>query len=264
MKTGIIQKMNATIEQGIVRYSLQLGDDLIDMNSLIGKEITLNFTGEIYCIKCGRKTNKSFSQGYCYPCFTTAPETEECVLRPELCRAHEGIARDMEFAKNHCLIPHYVYLAETSDLKVGITRNTQIPTRWIDQGAIQATIIAETPNRYTAGAIEVALKQFVADKTNWRKMLTKKSAELDLVEEKRRILEFLTKIFEQYIKIETSIQNIEYPGILPSSSINSIKFDTNLQITNILQSIKGQYLIFQNNTVINLRSHSGYKISTPL
>jgi hypothetical protein len=263
MKTGIIQKMNATIEQGIVRYSLQLGDDLIDMNSYIGKEITLNFTGEIYCIKCGRKTNKSFSQGYCYPCFTTAPETEECVLRPELCRAHEGIARDMEFAKNHCLIPHYVYLAETSDLKVGITRNTQIPTRWIDQGATQATIIAETPNRYTAGAIEVALKQFVADKTNWRKMLTKKCSELDLLEEKSRILEFLPKDFEQYIKINTTIQNIEYPGILPSSSINSIKFDTNPQITNILQSIKGQYLIFQNNTVINLRSHSGYKISAP-
>ena len=256
--------MNATIEQGIVKYSLQLGDDCIDMNSLIGKEITLNFTGEIYCIKCGRKTNKSFSQGYCYPCFTTAPETEECVLRPELCRAHEGIARDMEFAKNHCLIPHYVYLAETSDLKVGITRNTQIPTRWIDQGAIQATIIAETPNRFTAGAIEVALKQFVADKTNWRKMLTKKSSELDLQEEKRRILEFLPEKFEQYIKINTTTQNLNYPGILPSSSINSIKFDTNPQITNILESIKGQYLIFQNNTVINLRSHSGYKISTPL
>ena len=141
-----------------IQYFLPIGENKIFMNELIGRKIEFSFNGQINCIKCGRLTNKSFHQGYCFRCFRTAPETEECVLRPELCRAHEGIARDIEFAKNHCLKDHYVYLALTSGLKVGVTRKTQIPTRWIDQGATEAIIIAQTPNRYLAGVIEVNLK----------------------------------------------------------------------------------------------------------
>ena len=153
-----------------------------------GQEISMQYKGRINCLKCGRETKKSFAQGYCYPCFTTAPETEECVLRPELCRAHEGIARDMDYAKKHCLIEHVVYLSLTSGLKVGVTRNTQVPTRWIDQGAVKALELARTPNRYTAGLIEVALKSHIADKTNWRKMLSGSDpGDMDLLKEKERL-----------------------------------------------------------------------------
>lgn len=258
---GTIRKMNTHLIQGVAHYSLPIGDIQIDMNACIGKEIELNFSGKIYCIHCGTKTNKSFGQGYCYTCFTHAPETEECVLRPELCKAHLGIARDMNFAQNHCLIPHYVYLAETSDIKVGVTRNTQIPTRWIDQGALQAVIIAETPNRYTAGLIEVALKQYIADKTNWRKMLTKHTNEYNLFDERNKICTLIHGKLQKYIQYNQPILSIEYPGMLPNEKINSISLDKQTLIHKKLCAIKGQYLIFSDNSVINLRSHTGYEIN---
>ena len=166
---GNIRKMES-FHGEVINYFLPLGDQKVAMNELIGKSLSMEFQGQIHCIKCGRKTGKSFAQGFCYPCFTTAPETEECVLRPELCRAQEGVARDMEYAKQHCLGEHVVYLSFTSGVKVGVTRHTQVPVRWIDQGAIRAIEFARTPNRYTAGLLEVAMKAHIADKTNWRKL----------------------------------------------------------------------------------------------
>ena len=154
------------------------------------KRFPFRFLDEINCISCGPRTNKSFGQGFCYRCFITVPETSECVLRPELCQAHLGISRDMEWSKNHCLTEHYVYLAISSELKVGITRASQIPTRWIDQGASKAIKLASTPNRYLAGKIEVELKKFMSDKTNWQRMLQNKTVEnVNLIEEKQKAWE---------------------------------------------------------------------------
>ena len=259
--TGNLHKMKTQLIDGKAFYTLNLGESTIDMNCYISKEIQIEWTGNIHCIHCGKKTYKSFGQGYCYPCFTTAPETEECVFRPELCKAHLGIARDINFAQNHCLIPHYVYLAESSDIKVGVTRSTQIPTRWIDQGAIQAVIIAETPNRYTAGVIEVALKQYIADKTNWRKMLTKSNIEYNLDIEKIKAYTLLENQFQDFFQSKNSILTIEYPGIVPNEKITSISLDKQAHIYKKLQAIKGQYLIFDDNSVINLRSHTGYEVN---
>jgi len=259
MSKGILHKMHTQLGDTCVQYSLNFVDNNINLNSLINKQITIAYTGNIYCIECGCKTNKSFAQGYCYRCFTTSPHTEECVLRPELCQAHIGIARDMEYAQNHCLIPHYVYAAETSDIKIGVTRNTQIPTRWIDQGAIQACIIAQTPNRYTAGVIEVALKQYVADKTNWRKMLVKTKPEYDL----RHEISIIQKYLHDYSEflIDSTIQTIVYPGNLNAAKIQSVKLDTKPTISGILQAIKGQYLLFDSGEVMNIRSHGGYEVA---
>jgi len=159
VKVGNIKKMSIVVNNGIAQYKFIIGEEKIELNQLIGHQFTLKYLNKINCIKCGKETNKSFAQGYCYSCFFSAPETEECVLRPELCQAHNGIARDINFAKKNCLIDHYVYLANTSGVKVGVTRNTQIPTRWLDQGAEQAIKLAKTPNRYLAGLIEVELKK---------------------------------------------------------------------------------------------------------
>ena len=136
-----------------------------------------------------QKIKKTYMQGYCYPCFIESPKTSECILKPELCRAHEGEARDMEWAKEHCLQNQYVYLSLTSNLKVGVTRYTQIPTRWIDQGAHEALIFAKTPNRYTAGVIEKILSQHISDRTYWRRMLLGEYPNLDLIDEKKKLSE---------------------------------------------------------------------------
>jgi Protein of unknown function (DUF2797) len=244
-----------------VTYTLDLSGEEIRMNELIGKKMGIRFQHKIHCIKCGRETKTSFAQGYCYPCFVSAPETEDCVLRPELCKAHEGIARDMDFAEKHCLIEHYVYLAVSSGLKVGVTRNTQIPTRWIDQGASKAIILASTPNRYLAGSIEVALKEFFNDKTNWRNMLTNKiPSNIDLVEEKNKAINYLHKDFQQYAYPKNSVTTINYPVSKYPLKVKSLSLEKNPVISEILSGIKGQYLIFDSGAVMNVRKHNGYLV----
>ena len=128
MKPFNLLKMKAAYNNP-VQYSMNTGSEEINMNLLLGKKLSIHYLHKINCIKCGRLTKTSFAQGYCYPCFISAPETEDCVLRPELCKAHEGLARDMDYAAGHCLIDHFVYLAISGGLKVGVTRNTQIPVR---------------------------------------------------------------------------------------------------------------------------------------
>ena len=244
-----------------VKYYLTLGEDQICLNDYLGKELKINFLDEINCVKCGRLTKKSFSQGFCYPCFSTAPETEECVLRPELCRAHEGIARDMQYAQTHCLIDQYVYLSLTSGIKVGVTRSTQIPTRWIDQGAIKAVKLAKTPNRYTAGLIEVALKEVMADKTNWRNMLTGKiTEERSLKEVKNAVIDQLDEEFESYIDWDDEITELEYPVNVYPQKVVSLNLDRTPEVGGILTGIKGQYLMFDERAVINIRKFGGYKV----
>ena len=257
---GSLLKMTTELNDPI-DYFLQLGDQKIHVNDLINKEISITYLDEIYCIRCGRKTNKSFHQGYCFPCFRTAPETDDCVLRPELCKAHEGISRDMEWSKNHCLQDHIVYLAISSGLKVGVTRLAQVPIRWIDQGASFAIKIAQVPNRNTAGLLEVNLKKYFADKTNWRNMLTNKvDRETNLLEQKAKAKDLVKKEFLNYFIDDSEILEMNYPVIEYPDKVNSFTFDKEQQINGKLIGIKGQYLIFDEGRVLNIRKHNGYKI----
>lgn len=244
-----------------VQYNLPIGDALVDMNGLIGHNVSFTWLNEIKCVCCGKTIKKSFGQGYCYPCFVSSPETEDCVLRPEMCRAHEGVARDMAWATEHCLQDHYVYLALSSDIKVGVTRETQVPTRWIDQGAWKAIKLAKTPNRYTAGLIEVELKQYIKDKTNWREMLRNtQNTKIDLLAEKERLSQLLPAELIEYACTDDEITEIEYPVVQYPQKPVSIDLEKISEINAMLLGIKGQYLIFDNNIVINLRKHSGYVV----
>jgi hypothetical protein len=257
---GNILKLRAVKKEENIGYYLPLGNHEIYLNDYIGQNVTLKYTGQINCIRCSRIITKSFAQGYCFSCFTSAPETEDCVLRPELCRAHEGVARDMEYAREHCLIEHSVYLAFTGDVKVGITRHTQIPTRWIDQGATAAIKIASVPNRYTAGLIEVALKKIFSDKTNWRNMLKNIPLNIDLFKERDTAIAYLPDSLRKYALKEQEIMEINYPVLSYPAKVISIDFDKSPEIIGNLTGIKGQYLIFGNGTVVNIRKHGGYLI----
>ena len=247
-------------DDGHVCYRLSTSDGVIDMNELIGKAICLRFTGTIRCISCGKVTKKSFAQGYCYRCFITSPETEECLLKPHLCQAHLGVARDMAYAQEHCLINHYVYLARSGGLKVGVTRHTQIPTRWIDQGACQGLIIAQTPNRYLAGVIEVELMKHFSDKTNWRAMLTNSEPDVSLLDERERALGALSGELAQYGVRDGVVRNLCYPVEEYPATVTSLNFDKTPEVEGILQGIRGQYLIFSDGRVLNLRTFSGYEV----
>lgn len=257
---GNIRKMHTDL-QSPVHYHLPIGDEKVDMNALIGKTITLTYLGQINCIHCGKKTKTSFSQGYCYSCFNTLPQTDPSIVRPELDLSYLGISRDMEWAKENALKPHYVYLAYSGNLKVGVTRESQVPTRWMDQGATKAIKLAKTPNRHIAGVIEVALKEHFSDKTNWRQMLKEQNnTDIDLYEAKQKARELLHPELKQYVCNEDEDYVIDYPMNMELDKITSFGFDKVNEYSGILKGIKGQYLVFEDGKVINIRKHSGYLI----
>ncbi len=258
---GNIRKMKTELDSP-VKYSLVMGENQVDMNSLIGSKISMSFAGQINCVSCGKQTKTSFGQGFCYNCLQTAPEASESIMRPELSKSHFGIARDMEWAEKHDLIDHYVYLAVSSEVKVGVTRNHQIPTRWIDQGASYAIIFAKTPNRHIAGVIEVFLKNYFTDRTNWRSMLKNEILkDFDLVAEKNRVSGLLPSELRKYMDDNNDVTEIIYPVEKYPEKIKSIGFDKLPEIEGTLAGIKGQYLIFDDSRVLNMRKHNGYYLT---
>ena len=244
-----------------IHYHLPIGNELIDVNSLINKRIRLTYENDIFCINCGAKTYKSFNQGMCYPCFQSSPLASECIIHPERCQAHLGIGRDMEWETKYHLTPQIVYLALTANAKVGITRKPQIPTRWIDQGAVQTVVLAEAPNRYLAGVIEVSLKAFIADKTHWQKMLKNQiNPDVNLLELKKEMTQNLSPELRKYV-VDSELQDLSYPVLEYPEKVKSLSFDKLPVIEGILTGIKGQYLMFDYLNVLNVRKHQGYVVS---
>jgi hypothetical protein len=262
MKETIVLDKMPTLKIDPVNYFLRNPSHQICLNDAIGQAIFIQHTGNIYCGVCGVKTKKSFGEGMCYKCFSTAPENAECIIRPELCLAHEGIGRDIEWEKKNHLQPHHVYLALVNEVKVGVTRETQIPTRWIDQGANAALILATTPYRQLAGMIEISLKSFYTDKTNWQKMLKNEyNQEIDLRVEKEKIKSLLPPNLSQYIDKNDEIVKIHYPVMQYPDKVKSVSFEKTTTIESKLMGIRGQYLLLEDGQVFNVRKHSGYEIN---
>jgi len=257
---GNILKMKSQLKDGLVEYKLPLSEHLIEMNDLISKKIKIEFTGVINDIDTGAKIKKSYGQGYSYQSFISLPQCDMCMMKPELCHFSKGTCRDEGWAKKQCFIPHYVYLSLTSAPKVGITRNHQIPTRWVDQGATKGIILAQVENRLEAGLLEVHLKDFIGDKTNWRKML-QGGTEMDLEEKYNGLIDEVIKYKQGHLKEiiipEKEEVNIDYPVSQYPEKIKSFNLDKNPCIEDTLRGIKGQYLIFDGG-VINLRKYQGY------
>ena len=256
----ILHKMNTSIGEPI-EYRLFSDDKPILINDFLHKKLEINWSGNIFCQKCAKKTKRSFGQGFCYPCFISAPEASPCIIKPELCQAHLGIGRDIEFEKKHHNQPHIVYMAATDKVKVGVTRDTQVPTRWIDQGANKAIILAETPNRYLAGVTEVALKSFYSDKTNWRSMLKNlQDHNIDLEEEKWKSHDLLPSDLQQYFVENDDVIELNYPVNHYPEKITSLNLEKQESISGVLTGIKGQYLMFDEQYVFNVRRHTSFEI----
>lgn len=264
--SGSLHKMSVRPDSNSIDYSI--GD--LKINDLIGRDLKLEFNGKINCIGCGADTNKSFAQGFCYRCFTTKAACDACIMSPEKCHFDQNTCREPSWGETFCNQSHYVYLANSSGIKVGITRGTQIPTRWIDQGAAQALPIYRVLNRHMSGLVEVMLKQHVTDKTNWRTMLKGEPELLDLTVIRDRMFEEVKpEVSElQHRYGLNSIQplyhaeqfDFKYPVTEYPSKVSSFNFDKEPTVSGKLQGIKGQYLIFDTG-VINIRRFTGYQVS---
>lgn len=255
-----ITKMDTQFEDPI-QYKLKFHDGSIDLNSYLGKEVLFEFTGQINCCICNKVIKKTFGEGFCFDCFSTSAAASPCILHPELCQAHLGLGRDPIYEQNNHNQPHLVYLAQTDKAKVGITRKTQMPTRWIDQGASAAIVLAEVPNRYLSGVLEVALKDFFSDKTNWQHML-KNTPYLgpDLCDLKWEMEESLPTDLTQYWTDDQILWNFNYPVLKYPNLVKSISLDQVNKINGTLTGIRGQYLYLNETQVINMRRHTGYQI----
>lgn len=256
--TGLLTKM--TTENGHpIQYYLNFDDHALSVNQLLGQKIKIRFN-HYQCLECGRN-KEIFAMGYCKNCYFTSPYVGQWIVRPELSTAHLGRAdRNLEVEAELQLQPHIVYLANSGGVKVGVTRKSQVPTRWIDQGAEYAIKLAETENRYEAGLIEVALKQHLPDKTNYRKMLKENAPYEDLAGIKSKVLDFVPDALQHYILEDNRIHHLEYPVQGYPSKINPVNLRKNQEFEGVLTGIKGQYLMFDNNIVFNVRNHEGFVI----
>ncbi len=268
--TGTLSKLASQLNsENMVEYQLPLGDQLIPLNPLIGQKLTLTYTGNIYCSHCTKKTKKSYSQGYCFVCMKKLARCDMCMMKPEICHFEQGTCREPEWAEGFCMAPHYVYLSNTSAIKVGITRQTQLPTRWIDQGATQGLPIFEVKTRHISGLVEIALAEYINDKTNWRNMLKGDNSELDLKAEATKLIPLIDNKLDDIrlrygndaIKqINADITRIHYPLEQHPTKVSSHNFDKTPVVSGILQGIKGQYLILDTG-VLNIRKFTSYEIT---
>ncbi|WP_417761335.1 DUF2797 domain-containing protein [Shewanella sp.] len=265
---GTLEKMAVALgDDGIAQYQLRVGEQTLDLNPLIGQALTLTHTGNIYCCNCGKRTKKSYSQGHCFVCMKKLASCDMCVMKPETCHFDQGTCREPEWGLSHCFVPHYVYLANTSGVKVGITRHTQLPTRWLDQGATQGMPLFKVNSRYLSGLIEVTLAELIADKTNWQAMLKGDNDPLDLAQLATELLpQIQTRINELDSNANFAIEPltpeitaISYPVSQYPQKIKSHNFDKEVVVSGTLLGLKGQYLIFDTG-VINIRKFTSYEV----
>lgn len=253
-----------------VEYALPVGDELLTLQPLLGKTLRIAYSGAINCCSCGRKIGKSYSQGHCYPCSQRLARCDLCIMKPETCHYDQGTCREPQWAEAHCFQPHYVYLSNPSGVKVGITRQTQIPTRWIDQGATEALPILKVETRLQSGLIEMMCKSHVADKTDWRKMLRGEGETVDLYAKRDELLQlceqelkgFVSRFGEQALQSlpEAEVTSLNYPVEQYPNKITSLNLDKTPEIEGTLIGIKGQYLILDNG-VLNIRKYTGYQVT---
>jgi hypothetical protein len=256
---GVLTKMQTEFGSPI-EYYLVFENNFLNMNQLLNRDIEIHFQG-YQCLNCG-KSKKIFRQGFCYDCFMSSAAVGDWIMKPELSTAHLDIEdRDLDYEKRVQLQPHIVYLALSSEVKVGVTRKTQVPTRWIDQGAVQAISIVEVPNRYLAGIAEVALKNHFSDKTNWQKMLKNEVPSVDLIQERLKTLHWLPMEVQQYFGAEPNeLLHLDYPVIQYPKKVTSLNLDKSHDFQGKLKGIKGQYLLFDDGTVFNIRTYEGYVV----
>jgi hypothetical protein len=266
---GSVRKMKTRLEEP-VSYTMLLGDNEIPLNDFLGRQLRLDYSGVINCIYCDRKTSKSFNQGYCYPCFKRLARCDSCIISPEKCHYAAGTCREPEWGEAHCMIEHFVYLANTSGIKVGITRGTQVPTRWMDQGATQARPIYRVASRLHSGLVESVFKAHIADKTNWRAMLKGDGPPCDLEETRRQLVADCASELDALVQAHgvaaiTELPGepetrITYPVLEHPSRVTSFNLDKTSSVGGTLVGIKGQYLMFDSG-VINMRKYGGYDLS---
>lgn len=269
---GACKMLQGSLVGDRVDYHWTLGEQCFYVGNCIGRSIIIEHTGEKHCVSCGRSVKKTFQNGYCFPCTQRLAECDLCIVKPELCHYDQGTCRDENWGQTHCMMPHFVYMAYTSGIKVGITRQVNLPKRWIDQGAVAGIKLYQVSSRYLSGLIEVELAKSFNDKTNWRKMLSDQTINLDLHAQREALHNQYQPLIQMLcskrddFKVEECHDpalSLTFPVQAYLSKINSLNLDKTPRIEGVLRGIKGQYLILEHG-VLNVRKYSGYTIKVTI
>jgi hypothetical protein len=267
--SGNLRKLIA-VAGNPVEYTLPLGDQQVPLNPILGKTLRIASAGEIHCIGCGRQTTKSFNHGYCYRCFRTLARCDLCIVKPELCHYAQGTCREPGWGLTHCMQLHYVYLANASGPKVGITRENQIPTRWLDQGAVQALLWFRVPSRLQAGVLEAVLRHHLSDRTDWRKMLRSEPQLWDLKAVREEVVHrcagaltatLSSREAKDVVALhDAAVHTFTYPILAYPTRVSALHLDATRHVEGTLLGVKGQYLILDCG-VLNVRKFTGYHVT---
>ena len=252
--TGYIRELQIT-DDSPAQYQLLLDANLIPLNPLLGCGLEVRFLGQIECAECGQLTKKSYGGGYCYPCFATLARCDLCVMSPDRCHFHLKTCRDPEWGESFCMQPHTVYLANSSGLKVGITRQGRETKRWLDQGATQGLPLLTTTTRKEAGEVEVIIAKQLSDRTNWRLLVSQETSPVNLADERNQLRGDLD--LPNVVWSMESERQFQFPVRQYSPAVN---FSLHKQtVRGNLIGMKGQYLLFDNGA-LNISRHRSYHI----
>lgn len=250
-------------DKGVLHYHLKMGEEDLVLNELLDKKITLLFSGEIRCSFCDKAIKKTYSNGSCYPCFISLPQNDFCILKPESCHFHKGSCRDSVWGENHCFQKHHIYLSYTSNLKVGITRGFRLKRRWLEQGALQAIKLASVENRLQAGLVEVALKEFVSDKTNWRKLLQQPEEPENFLETSLKLKESIREQFHFAQIANEEASSFNYPVLAYPKTTTPYNLEKTPVFEDRLIGLRGSYMLFERGA-FNLKKFKGFHLAVKI
>ena len=84
--------------------------------------------------------------------------------------------------------------------------------------------------------------------------------ELDLLNEKGKVEDLLPFDMRDFVSMDDTIISLKYPVEKYPAKVKSVSFDKTPSVRGKLAGIKGQYLIFDDDRVLNIRKHTSYEI----
>ena len=232
----------------------------LPLNAVLGRGVEIRFLDRITCRYCASVTKKSYGEGYCYPCFKHLARCDLCVVSPDRCHYHLGTCREPTWGESFCMQPHRVYLANTTGPKVGITRAGHELVRWIDQGASQGLLMCAARTRRLAGLVEVSFAEHITDRTDWRRLVSRDTAPVDLMGLREELKSKLGPLPEgvSWLQGQAPI-TLRYPMRRYGGKIRRLLLNKEPVVRGNLLGVKGQFLLFDHG-VFNVRQHTSYHV----
>src|SRR5690606_39159002 len=94
-----------------------------------------------------------------------------------------------------------------------------------------------------------------------QKMLKNEILQVDLIQERSKAGTYLPQEVKEYFSGQhPNIVELHYPVLAYPKKVTSLSLDKIPKLKGKLSEVKGQYLLFQDGTVFNVRTFEGYVV----